>query len=165
MLKIGDSYYSTEEIYKKLVDYGLKLLEDDTTYSKMVYSYLIYHYEISGQDCCLLLFDQGDIKYNAQEYSKVKHGITSPYSFLTGKIRKLEITPGQLGLDPCSGSIVVTDTKTGDVKAMVSYPSYDNNKMANQVDSDYFYSYLTQNTSSPADEPTNTAKDRTGIYL
>lgn len=51
--------------------------------------------------------------------------------------------------DPCSGSIVVTDTKTGDVKAMVSYPSYDNNKMANQVDSDYFYSYLTQNTSSP----------------
>ena len=149
VLKIGDSYYSTEEIYKKLVDYGLKLLEDDTTYSKMVYSYLIYHYEISGQDCCLLLFDQGDIKYNAQEYSKVKHGITSPYSFLTGKIRKLEITPGQLGLDPCSGSIVVTDTKTGDVKAMVSYPSYDNNKMANQVDSDYFYSYLTQNTSSP----------------
>ena len=35
VLKIGDSYYSTEEIYKKLVDYGLKLLEDDTTYSRL----------------------------------------------------------------------------------------------------------------------------------
>ncbi|MCH5268137.1 MAG: hypothetical protein J1E62_07310 [Lachnospiraceae bacterium] len=149
VLKIGAEYYSTEEIYGKLVNYGLKLLEDDTTFIKMVYSYLIYHYEISGIDCCLLLFDQGDIKYNADEYRNVKLGMITPYSFLTKKIRKLEITPGQLGLDPCSGSLVVTDINTGDVKAMVSYPSYDNNKMANQVDSDYFYSYLTQNTSSP----------------
>lgn len=149
VLKIGDSYYSTEEIYEKLVDYGIKLLEDDATFTKMVYSYLIYHYEISGRDCCLLLFDQGDIKYNAEEYRNVKLGMVTPYAFLTKKIRKLEITPGQLGLDPCSGSLVVTDTNTGQVKAMVSYPSYDNNKMANQVDSDYFYSYLTQNTSSP----------------
>lgn len=149
VLKIGDTYYSAEEIYVMLLDYGFNLLEDDTKYMKMVYSYLIYHYEISGKDCCLLLFDQGDIKYNADEYRNVKLGMTSPYSFLTKKIRKLEITPGQLGLDPCSGSIIVTDTNTGQVKAMVSYPSYDNNKMANQVDSDYFYSYLTQNTSSP----------------
>lgn len=150
VLKIGDSYFSTEEIYEKLVDYGFDtILEDDSTFIKMIYSYLIYHYKISGKDCCLLLFDQGDIKYNAEEYRNVKLGMTDPYVFITKKIRNLEITPGQLGLDPCSGSLVVTDVNTGDVKAMVSYPSYDNNKMANQVDSDYFYSYLTQNTSSP----------------
>lgn len=150
VLKIGESYFSTEEIYEKLVDYGFKnILEEDTTFIKMVYSYLIYHYEISGRDCCLLLFDQGNIKYNADEYRNVKLGMTDPYNFLVKKIRNLEITPGQLGLDPCSGSLIVTDVKTGSVKAMVSYPSYDNNKMANQVDSDYFYSYLTQNTSSP----------------
>ena len=47
------------------------------------------------------------------------------------------------------GSLVITDVNTGKVKAMVSYPSYDNNKMANQVDSDYFYNYLTQASSSP----------------
>ncbi len=150
VLKIGESYFSAEEIYEKLVDYGFdNILEDDTTFSKMVYSYLIYHYELSGKDCCLLLFDQGDIKYNAEEYRNVKLGMTDPYAFITKKIRKLEITPGQLGLDPCSGSLIVTDVNTGNIKAMVSYPSYDNNKMANQVDSDYFYSYLTQNTSSP----------------
>lgn len=149
-LKIGESYFSTEEIYEKLLDYGFEtILEDDPTFIKMVYSYLIYHYDISGRDCCLLLFDQGDIKYNAEEYRNVKLGMTDPYNFLVKKIRALEITPGQLGLDPCSGSLIVTDVNTGDVKAMVSYPSYDNNKMANQVDSDYFYSYLTQNTSSP----------------
>ena len=148
-LDIGNDFYSTQEIYKKLVDYGIDLLENDTTFTKMIYSYMIYHYELSGRDICLLLFDQGDIKYNAQEYTQVKHGITSSYSFLIRKIKKLEITPGQLGLDPCSGSIIVTDVNTGDVKAMVTYPSYDNNKMANQVDSDYFYTYLKDNTASP----------------
>lgn len=149
VLDIGEQYFSTEEIYQKLVDYGMELLEHDTKYPKMVYSFLIHQYELSGKDCCLLLFDQGDIKYNAQEYEKLKLGLTSPYSFIIKKIKNLEITPGDLGLEPCSGSLVVTDVNTGEVKAMVSYPSYDNNKMANQVDSEYFYNYLTQASSSP----------------
>lgn len=149
LLDVGEQYFSTEEIYEKLIDYGMELLENDTTYPKMVYSYLVHQKELSGRDCCLLLFDQGDIKYNAQEYQKLKAGITSPYSFIIRKIKKLEITPGDLGLEPCSGSLIVTDVNTGAVKAMVSYPSYDNNKMANKVDSEYFYDYLTQASSSP----------------
>ena len=105
VLNVGENYYSTEELYKKLIKYGLNLLEKDTTYPKMVYSFLIHQKELSGRDCCLLLFDQGDIKYNATEYQKVKAGITSPYAFITRKIKKLEITPGQLGLEPCSGQL------------------------------------------------------------
>ena len=54
-----------------------------------------------------------------------------------------------MGFEPCSGSIVITDVNTGKVKAMVTYPSYDNNKMANKVDSEYFNTYLTQSKSSP----------------
>ncbi len=148
-LNIGEQYFSTEEIYKKLLNYGMKLLEDDVKYPKMVYSCLIHEHELSGKDCCLLLFDQGDIKYNALDYQKLELGLISPYSFLIKKIQNLEITPGDLGLEPCSGSLVVTDVNTGQVKAMVSYPSYDNNKMANKVDSEYFYTHLTQAASSP----------------
>lgn len=148
-LNIGDKYYSTSEIYEMLVKYGMKLLKEDTGYIKMVYSYLIYHYELSGRDCCLLMFDQGNIKYNASEYENLEKGLVSAYSFLVKKIKKLEITPGQLGLEPCSGSLVVTDVNTGKVKAMVTYPSYDNNKMANKVDSEYYNTYLMQNKSSP----------------
>lgn len=149
VLNIGEQYFSTEEIYDKLIDYGMKLLDDDVKYPKMIYSYLIHQHELSGRDVCLLLFDQGDIKYNAGEYEKLKLGLMSPYSFIIKKIRNLEITPGELGLEPCSGSLVITDVNTGEVKAMVSYPSYDNNKMANQVDSEYFNNYLTQASSSP----------------
>ncbi len=148
VLEIGDEYYSTSEIYKKLVDYGIELLQEDIVYTKMVYSSLIYSYELSGRDCCLLMFDQGNIEYNANEYEKLSNGIMSAYSFIIKKIKKLEITPGQLGLEPCSGSLVVT-AMNGDVKAMVTYPSYDNNKMANKVDTDYFNTYLMQSTASP----------------
>ncbi len=141
-LDIGDKYYSTSEIYEMLLKYGIKLLKEDTGFVKMVYSYLIYNYELSLRDCCLLMFDQGNIKYNAKEYEELEKGLVSAYSFLVRKIKKLEITPGQLGLEPCSGSLVVTDVNTGKVKAMVTYPSYDNNKMANKVDSEYYNTYL-----------------------
>ncbi|MBR1743255.1 MAG: hypothetical protein IJ733_15575, partial [Lachnospiraceae bacterium] len=109
VLNIGDNYFSAEEIYKKLLNYGMDLLENDVTYPKMVYSYLIHNMELSGRDCCLLLFDQGDIKYNAEEYESLERGLTSPYSFIIKKIKALEITPGDLGLEPCSGSLIVTD--------------------------------------------------------
>lgn len=148
-LDIGDRYYSSSELYELLLDYGISLLKEDTGYIKMVYSYLIYHYELSGRDCCLLMFDQGNIKYNAKDYENLKNGYMSAYNFLVQKIKKLEITPGQLGLEPCSGSIVITDVNTGKVKAMVTYPSYDNNKMANKVDSEYFNTFLMQSKSSP----------------
>ena len=50
-----------------------------------------------------------------------------------------------LALDPCSGSLVATDPKTGEVLALVSYPSYDANRIG---DSDY-YRYLLENESLP----------------
>ena len=43
---------------------------------------------------------------------------------------------------------MITDTKTGEVLALVSYPGYDGNRLANTVDSDYFNS-LQQNNARP----------------
>ena len=54
------------------------------------------------------------------------------------KIENLEITPGQLALEPCSGGAVVSDPQTGEVLACVSYPGYDNNRLANTMDSSYY---------------------------
>ena len=137
-LDIGSDYYSTEEIYKKLVQYITKTLKNDETFKKKIYKDLIFSYNLSGREICLLLFDQGVLKYNEEEIAKLSSGVVSPYSFMINKIKSLEITPAQLALDPCSGSVVITDPNTGEVKAMVSYPSYDNNKMANKVDAEYY---------------------------
>ena len=52
-----------------------------------------------------------------------------------------------LALDPCSGSIVITDVKTGEVRALVSYPSYDNNRLANGIDAEYYASLVNDKTN------------------
>ena len=78
------------------------------------------------------------LEYDEKAINGLETGTLSPTSFIQTKIRNLEITPAQLALEPCSGSVVVTDVKTGEVLALVSYPSYDNNMFANRVDSEYF---------------------------
>lgn len=148
-IDIKSGYYTSEEIYGKLLEYGFKNIKNDTGFAKLIYGYLIHHYELSGKDTCLLLMDQKAVKKSDTDYTNLQTGALSPYSYIIKQIKKLQITPGDLGLEPCSGSLVVTDVKTGDVKAMVTYPSYDNNKMANKVDSEYYNKKLIENSSSP----------------
>ena len=47
-----------------------------------------------------------------------------------------------------AGSTVITDVNTGAVKALVSYPGYDNNRLANGVDAEY-YAKLNDDNSNP----------------
>ena len=54
MLNVGDEYYSTEEIYAKIVDYILEELNEDRLYDKKVYHTLIYDDKISGREICML---------------------------------------------------------------------------------------------------------------
>ena len=159
-LKIGSEYYSTDEIYDKLVNYICNILVNDSSFNKKIYKNLVFSYKLSGKEICLLLFDQGVLKYSEEDISRLQNNAISPYTFICNKIRNLEITPAQLALEPCNGSVVVTDPDTGEVLVMVSYPGYDNNKMANKVDAAYYaqlsadisgplYNYATQAKSAP----------------
>lgn len=96
----------------------------------------------------LILFDQNILAFDEDDIAGLSGGTIAPASFIKEKIQNLEITPAQLALDPCAGSCVITDTKTGEVLALVSYPGYDGNRLANTVDSDYFNS-LQQNNARP----------------
>lgn len=74
--------------------------------------------------------------------------LTLPIISWLDEIGKLEITPAQLALEPCSAGCVITDPNTGEVLACVSYPGYDNNRLTNTMDSAYFAS-LNLDHSSP----------------
>lgn len=138
-LKLGDKYYNSDEIYRKLINYTKdNILKDDSKFNKMIYRDLIFSYKLSGTEICLLLFDQGVLKYNQDEINGLKSGNLSPYTFIMKKLKSLDITPGMLALEPCSGSFVITDVKTGEVRALVSYPGFDNNKLANKMDVSYY---------------------------
>ena len=81
-------------------------------------------------------------------YEALASGSMTAYDFMINKIYTLEIEPAQLALEPCSASAVITDVKTGDVLACVSYPGYDNNRLVNNMDTDY-YAKLSTDKSSP----------------
>ena len=134
----GESKYSdTDEIYNKLVEYIYGTLSTDTGFSKKIYYYLIYSGAISGNQVCRLLYDQNVLEYDDASYRSLLSG-GSAYEFIREQIRQINITPAQLALDPCSGSLVVTDVNTGDTLALVTYPSYDNNMLSGTVDAVYW---------------------------
>ncbi len=141
-------YADADEIYTGIVDYLFAQLETDTEFHKKIYEYLILDRSFTGQHAALILYDQGILAPDEGTYSGLMNGSVSAYSFMIGKIQNLEITPAQLALDPCSASTVITDVNTGEVLALVTYPSYDSNRLANRVDADY-YSELLNDKSLP----------------
>ena len=147
-LNVDEKYADSTEVYDALCKYILKNIKTDTEFSKIIYQYMITRGEISPRQLCLILFDQGVLDYDDATVNKLKNGSLSPRDFLMKKIYNIEITPAQLALEPCTSSCVVTDEKTGEIRAMVSYPGYDSNKLANGVDSEYFAS-LQHDKSSP----------------
>lgn len=143
-----EKYSDLNEIYGQILTYLEQTLPSDSTFEKLVYRYMIKANELKGKDICRILYEQNVIAFDEGQYQGLEGGQIDPYSFLVGKISSLEITPAQLALEPCSGSAVVTDVNTGEVLACVSYPGYDNNRLANTMDSAY-YNKLANDLSSP----------------
>ena len=137
-LELKEQYSDSEQIYSKIVEYILKQLEDDFSFSKKIYRFMIKKDIISGNQICKILLEQEVVDIPKEEADQFYRGAISAYTFLMNRIRNLDITPAQLALDPHSASMVITDVNTGDVLALVSYPGYDINKMANGVDAEYF---------------------------
>ena len=141
-------YLDSEEIYQALTAYIIDYLSTDTGFSKLLYKYMLQEDTISGQEICLVLYEQGVLDKNDDDYENLASGAMGAYDFMINKIYTLEIEPAQLALMPCSASAVIVDVKTGDVVALVSYPGYDNNRLTNDMDTDY-YAKLALDQSSP----------------
>ena len=141
-------YSDSDEMYTSLVAYIEKKLADDSAFRRLVSEYAVKGDLVTGNQLCALLYDQGILPADDTQRNDVLSGKTSAFNFIRDKLKSLEITPGQLALDPCSASCVVTDPNDGTVLACVSYPGYDTNKLANGVDRDY-YTYLNSTASAP----------------
>lgn len=159
-LSIENQYADSEEIFNQIVDVVEESLSEDFDFQTRLYKYLLLDGYISGAQVCKALLEQGAVNVDEEERSLFERGGESSYTFMINRISNLDITPAQLALDPCTGSMVVTDVNSGDVLALVSYPGYDNNLMANGVDAAYYaklrsdksnplYNYATQQRTAP----------------
>lgn len=160
LLNLDTEYADSKEMFDKLVDYMFEIMEESSSFRKYYYKYMLLTDTISGVQVCKLLCEQKCIDTSAEDVDALYNGTISSYQFMINRIQNLDITPAQLALDPYAGSVVVTDPDTGDVLALVSYPSIDNNLMANTVDPVYYakistdksnpqYNYATQQRSAP----------------
>ena len=158
-LNSNDKYADSTQLYNGILEYIKDYLETDTTFEKLVYRYMIKDGSITGNMICILLYDQKVLKYDETQYNRLLSGY-SAYNFIRSKIESLEITPGQLGVEPSTGSVVMTDVNSGKTLVCVSYPGYDNNRLANTMDVDYynqiyassslpFYNKATQELTAP----------------
>lgn len=139
-LDLSGQYSDSQEIFEKTVDYLFDIIDVNVEFQKKIYRYMIKSDIITGKQICMILCEQNKVEIDVADIEKLYQGTMTSYTFMVNRIKNLEITPAQLALDPFSGSMVITDVNNGDVLALVSYPGYDNNRMANSADAVYLAS-------------------------
>ena len=145
-LEIESRYSNADDVFSALVNFCFEDLAEDREFTKKIFRYLINNNVVTGRELCLALYDQNVLAYDQSEVNMLRaSGEDYAYQFLMNKIRNIEITPAQLALDPCTASCVVTNVKTGEVLGLVTYPSYDNNRI-NDVE---YFSQLNSDQSLP----------------
>lgn len=130
-MTLENSRHLTEELI-------LDSLKKDSGFDLLIFQAMLTEGSLTGEDVEKLLYDQGILSKEDPDYALLTNGQLNAWQFIRKKIKNLEITPAQLALNPCSGSAVVVSPKDGQVLACVSYPGYDNNRLANQMDTEYY---------------------------
>lgn len=85
-------YYDTDEIYNVLTEYILKEFENNTSFDKLVFKYMIISGELTGSQVINLLYDQGILNTATDtDYSDYKAGVMGSYDFICKKLKILRL--------------------------------------------------------------------------
>ena len=142
----SERYGDRDTIYNSLVTYIMSILDDNEDFDKLVYRFAIKEKYITNRLLIMALFEQGFLPWNDVEYEKISKATDEyMYTYFIRLVRDMVLKPSDLALDPYAGSIVVSDVNTGKIKALVTYPSYDNNLVYSRK----YMDSLTNNKSYP----------------
>lgn len=150
-------YFATEEFeiqedtsmglgLRRIIQTALDAIRHDENFEQMVYTYVLRKEQLNTREFIDMCYSLGFLDNADGSYEKFKSGSVSILELIRGKIEMDEITPADVNLDPSTGSIIMTDCDTGEVRAIVSYPSFDNNLVMN---SPSYYAKVAANHSSP----------------
>lgn len=136
-------YHDSTEVLDGIVVFLENYLVSDSKFDKLLYKHLIKLGSVTGGQICAISYEQEVLPMDEGAYNGLSSGSLGSYDWLREKIRTLQITPGQLALEPCTASAVVSDPNTGQVLVCVSYPGYDNNRLTNTMDTKYYNQLVT----------------------
>ncbi|MCL2702212.1 MAG: penicillin-binding transpeptidase domain-containing protein [Defluviitaleaceae bacterium] len=93
---------------------------------------------ITENQLLLAMYEQGLVAPTDAELERMKRGNQQTLAFIVRMLNEGYITPAMTNVHPSTASVVVLDVDTGAVLASVSYPSYDNNRLVNNFDNNYW---------------------------
>lgn len=144
-----DGFISAEYEYPQVVnEMILEKYSQNYTFDKKIFMEMLDKELLPYRDLSMLLIEQKIVEVSEDTQKAVKSGRIHALDFMKNLILELKLMPAQVALDPCTASAIVTDVHTGEVLAMASYPSYDNNRLVNQFDNEY-YRQLLNDKSNP----------------
>lgn len=132
VLNLSEDYYETDNIYSIFVNEIIDILRHDRKFDKLLYKYAISDKTIPGYMLLMAAIEQHILPEDSEAYIRLSSGDEHyAYQYLIYNIQTLKLKPSQLALDPCNGSVTVVDVKTGKIRALVTYPGFDNNRITN----------------------------------
>lgn len=121
---------------------------DDKTAAKQVLCNAIDNGTISYPTMIYVMIEQGVISADSDYMGRILSGELTSLEVILDKLESLDLSPTETGLDPSTGSVVVSDANSGEVLALVTYPSYDNNQLVNTFNNEY-YNKLLEDPATP----------------
>ena len=121
---------------------------EQKTAAKQVLTKAVEDGTLSYTTMIFVMLEQGIIPADDNYRSRIVSGELSPLEIIIDKLRTGDLTPAETNLNPCSGSVVVSDVNSGKTLALVTYPSYDNNELVNTFNNEY-YNKLLEDPSTP----------------
>lgn len=150
-------YFATEEFdidedtstklgMRRIIQTAMEALRHDEGFEHLVFTYVLRKGQIKTDAFINMCYALGFLDHGDGSYDSYRSGQISLLNLIRGKIESDEITPSDVNLDPSTGSIIMTDCDSGEVRAVASYPSFDNNLVMN---SPSYYARVAANNSSP----------------
>ncbi len=97
---------------------------------------------VSAKELLIAMIEQERISATPEELEAIQSGAIAPSTCIIRKLENGEMSPSDTGLDPSTGSVVVSEVDSGKVLALVTYPSFDNNQLVNTFNNSYYNSLL-----------------------
>lgn len=144
-----------KEVYNKLKQTIPTFKPDQDDAVTVAKEFLIEGLEkgtISTKELILMMIEQEHLPVTDAEKADIENG-ASPTNLIIKKLSSGEMSPADTGLDPCTGSVFVTQVGTGEVLASVTYPSYDNNELVNTFNNSYYNDLLEDGNTPLVNRP------------
>ncbi len=126
---------------------------EDKTAAKQVLTNAVDNGTISYTTLIYVMIEQGVITADDNYKARIASGELTPFNVIIEKLESGDLEPAETGLEPCTGSVVVSDVNSGEVLALVTYPSYDNNELVNTFNNEYYNKLLEDPTTPLVNRP------------